>query len=101
MTEIAFSRNGISIRLPNERWGHIVQRHEVLADKKQFVLDTISSPSKILTGNEGALMAIRELEPDRWLVVVYQEDQGDGFVITAFLTRRINSLNRRQILWQP
>lgn len=100
MTEIAFSRNGISIRLPDERWDHIVQRHEVLVDKKQFVLYTISSPSKILAGNEGTLMAIRELEPDRWLVVVYREDQEDGFVITAFPTRRINSLNRRQILWQ-
>jgi hypothetical protein len=44
-------------------------------------------------------MALRELEPERWLVVVYREEQGDGFVITAFPTRRINSLNRRQQRW--
>ena len=39
---IALSRNGISIRLPNERWEHIVEWHNILADKQQFVLDTIS-----------------------------------------------------------
>ncbi len=96
---IAISHNGITIRLPDERWEHIVERHNVVADKQQFVLDTISNPDRILTGNEGALMALRELEPGRWLVVVYREDNNDGFVITAFPTRRINSLNRRQHLW--
>ena len=96
---ISFSRNGISIRLPDERWEHIIERHDVLAGKQQFVLDTISNPDRILAGNDGALMAVREIEPDRWLVVVYREENEDGFVITAFPTRRINSLNRRQQLW--
>jgi hypothetical protein len=96
---IATSRNGKTIRLPEERWEHIVERHNILADKQQFVLDTISNPDRILAGNEGALMALRELELNRWLVVVYREENEDGFVITAFPTRRINSLNRRQQLW--
>jgi hypothetical protein len=96
---ISLSRNGISIRLPDERWEHIVERHDVLADKQQFVLDTISHPDRILAGNDSALMAVREIELDRWLVVVYREENEDGFVITAFPTRRINSLNRRQQLW--
>jgi hypothetical protein len=96
---ITLSRNGITVRLPDERWEHIVERHDTLADKQQFVLDTISNPDRILAGNEGALMAVREIEPDRWLVVVYREENEDGFVITAFPTRRINSLNRKQQLW--
>jgi hypothetical protein len=96
---IATSRNGIIIRLPDERWEHIVERHNLLADKQQFVLDTIANPDRILVGDEDALMALRELEPGRWLVVVYREENDDGFVITAFPTRRINSLNRRQQLW--
>jgi hypothetical protein len=96
---ISTSRNGITIRLPDERWQHIVERHDILVDKQQVVLDTISNPDRILAGNEGALMALRELELNRWLVVVYREENEDGFVITAFPTRRINSLNRRQQLW--
>jgi hypothetical protein len=96
---IATSLNGITIRLPDERWEHIIERHNILADKQQFVLNTITNPDRILVGNEDALMALRELEPGRWLVVVYREENDDGFVITAFPTRRINSLNRRQQLW--
>lgn len=96
---IATSHNGIPIRLPDERWEHIVERHNLLADKQQFVLNTISQPMRILAGNEGALMAIQEMDPGRWLVVVYREEPEDGFVITAFPTRRINSLDRRQQIW--
>jgi hypothetical protein len=96
---IAISRNGLPIRLPDERWQHIIERHSILVDQQEFVLDTLSNPTRILDGNNGALMAMRELEPGRWLVVVYREDNEDGFVITAFPTRRINSLNRRQQRW--
>ncbi|MDX2240162.1 MAG: hypothetical protein NW224_05715 [Leptolyngbyaceae cyanobacterium bins.302] len=98
MDETALSQNGVAIRLPEERWTHIIDRHSVLIDKKQLVLDTITQPERILAGNEGALMAVREFEPGRWLVVVYREEVDDGFIITAFPTRRIHSLNRRQQL---
>ena len=49
--EIAISRNGVPIRLPDERWNHIIERHDVLADKKALVLETLSNPSRILAGN--------------------------------------------------
>jgi hypothetical protein len=96
---IAISRNGIPIRLPDDRWQHIIDRHNILTDQQQLVLDTLSNPTRILEGNDGALMALREIDPNRWLVVVYREDSSDGFIITAFPTRRINSLNRRQQKW--
>ncbi|BAW96269.1 hypothetical protein NIES970_11930 [[Synechococcus] sp. NIES-970] len=45
-------------------------------------------------------MAIREMEVGKVLVVVYKEETADdGFVITAFPTRRLNSLNRRHQIW--
>ena len=96
---IAISYNGIPIRLPEERWNHITDRHSTLSNQQQLVLDTLTNPTRILLGNDGALLALREIEPRRWLVVVYREDENDGFVITAFPTRRINSLNQRQQLW--
>lgn len=96
---IAISRNGISIRLPDDRWQHIIDRHSILANQQQLVLDTLENPTRILLGNDSAFLALREIEPKRWLVVVYREDKNDGFVITAFPTRRINSLNQRQQLW--
>ncbi len=96
---IAISRNGIPIRLPDDRWQPIIDRHNILTDQQQLVLDTLSNPTRILEGNDGAFMALREIEPNRWLVVVYREDSSDGFIITAFPTRQINSLNRRQQKW--
>jgi len=63
------------------------------------VLDTIENPSRILAGGEEELLAIQETEKDKFLVVIYSELNNDGFIITAFLTRRIKSLNRRKQIW--
>jgi len=71
----AISKSGVSIRLPEERWKHIIARHSALADQQSLVLVTITEPEIILDGNEGALMAIRTLEKGRVLVVVYKKSQ--------------------------
>lgn len=93
-----FQNNG-SIRLTAERWEHIMEEHGELADLQQQILQTVAEPTRILEGNAVALMATQELEPDKWLVVVYRETNGDGFIITAFLTRRVHSLEKRRQLW--
>ncbi len=66
------------------------------------VLETVNKPQAIYRGNEGALIATREIDPGKYLVVVYKEvaDQ-DGFIITAFLTRRVRQLERRNKIWPP
>lgn len=100
MDKIALSKNGVSIRLPDERWQHIIERHGGLNDKQDFLLEAIADPERIIIGNDGALMAVKEIEAGKVLVVVYKEETAeDGFVITAFPTRRINSLNRRIQIW--
>jgi hypothetical protein len=63
------------------------------------VLDTIAHPERIFQGREDELFAVRGIETGKWLVVVYREIDQDGFVITAFLTRRIRSLERRKLIW--
>jgi hypothetical protein len=54
---------------------------------------------RIYAGGAGELLAAREFETAKWLVVVYKELGDDGFVITAFLTRRITSVERRKQVW--
>lgn len=95
----ARSKNGLLIRLTEERWGHIIDEHGEISGLREAVLRTISEPERVLAGNEGALLAVRTEEPGKWLVVVYRELEEDGFVITAFLTRRFRSLDRRMQLW--
>ncbi|MFY9268860.1 MAG: hypothetical protein WAO55_03825 [Candidatus Manganitrophaceae bacterium] len=93
------SKNGIPIRLTDERWTHITEEHCELAGFRLEVLETISEPDRILAGGAGEKLAVRKLLLEKWLVVVYRELEKDGFIITAFVTRRIQSLNKRKQLW--
>ncbi|WP_119065329.1 hypothetical protein [Aggregatilinea lenta] len=93
------STSGKPIRLSNERWEHITKGHPELVNLKDRVLAAVEQPDRILSGNVGELLAVKEIESGKWIVVVYRELEADGFVITAFLTRRGRALDRRQQLW--
>ena len=99
MTETINSKNGVPIRLTDERWAHITEEHNELDGLRQEVLETVTNPTAIFAGNRGESLAVRELETGKYLVTVYRESQQDGFIITAFLTRKRQTLYRRQQLW--
>jgi hypothetical protein len=99
MTETVTSKNGVAIRLTDERWLHITEEHTELAGFKRDVLETVAAPERILAGGAGELLALKKQTDGKMLVAVYREEVGDGFLITAFLTRRETSLNRRKQLW--
>ena len=99
MTETVNSKNGVPIRLTDERWVHVTEEQSELAGLRLEVLETTANPTEIFAGNRGELLAVREVEPGKYLVVVYRESQHDGFIITAFLTRKVQTLRRRQQLW--
>jgi hypothetical protein len=99
MLNVVVSKNGLPIRLTDERWAHITEEHSELAGMRPDILEALAEPTRILAGGMGELLAIRELEPGKYLAVVYRELDGDGFVITAFLTRRARFFERRQQLW--
>lgn len=99
MTPTVISKNGLPIRLTDERWAHIIEEHGELSDMQSEVLETIDQPMRILAGGREECLAIREQEPGKFLVVVYRESESDGFVITAFLTRRMYALSRRRQKW--
>lgn len=99
LLETVNSRNGIPVRLTDERWAHISAEHQELVGLRREVLDTVANPARIFAGGAGELLAARQLATGKWLLVVYRELGHDGFVITAFLTRRIASLERRKQIW--
>jgi len=92
-------KNNLPIRLTDERWVHITEEHAELAGYRMDVLEAVADPERILTGYEGELLATRSQPDGKILVVVYRELLEDGFVITAFITRRAVSLNRRTQIW--
>lgn len=101
---IVTSRNGVPVRLTDERWQHISHRHPEMETMKDQVLETVSKPDMIQTGDFGELLTVR-LYPQtpltrKYLVVAYREvDALDGYILTAYLTRRPSS--RRDVLWKP
>jgi hypothetical protein len=97
----AKSINNVTIRLPDERWIHITEEHAEMAGYLYDVLGTIQEPLAIFEGNTGELLAAREIETGRYIIVVYREvNEEDGFVITAFLTKRWKQIERRKKIWQ-
>ena len=99
MLEIVYSRDGVPIRLTDERWAHIIEGHNELAGMRFDVLEAVAEADRVLQGRAGECLALKEYEPGKWLVAVYREVEKDGFIITAFLTRRIGSLDRRRQIW--
>jgi hypothetical protein len=99
MIEIVLSKNEVPIRLTDERWAHIVEEHCELAGMRLEVLETVANPSRILGGGAGEFLAVQEIHAGKKLVVVYREIGNDGFIITAFITSKTKSLNRRNQIW--
>jgi hypothetical protein len=72
MKEIVFSKNGFPIRLPDERWIHIVENHDDLAGHMDDVLEAIENPDFIIQGYNDASIALKEIRKDKFLAVVYK-----------------------------
>ncbi len=100
MTEKARSRNGIPIRLPDERWIHLTEGHSEMAGYYSEVLEAVEDPEAIYEGSSGELLAIKKMQSGKYIVVVYKEvSKTDGFVITAFLTSKMRQFERRKKVW--
>ena len=95
MIGVAVSKNGIPIRLTEERWYHIVENHDELAGLSDEVLLTVEDPDYIVKGWKDGLLAVRKFVGDK---VVYKELENDGFIITAFLTKKVNKILRRGVI---
>ena len=53
MLETVLSKNGVPIRLTDERWVHITEEHCELAGLRLEVLETVANPSRVLAGGNG------------------------------------------------
>lgn len=100
--QVADSVNGVPVRLTEERWQHISERHPEMGSEQEKILETIASPEKVLQGDSGELLAVRFYPQtpltSKFLVVAYREVAADdGFILTAYFTNRLST--RRVILW--
>ena len=96
--DIAYSVNGVPIRLTYERWFHITENHDDLASYYYEVLETVENPELLIKGNKGSLKAVRNMGKNKWLVVVYKEiSKEDGFIITAYF---LGERPKGDVIWK-
>ncbi len=96
--DIAYSINGVPIRLTHERWFHIIENHDDLASYFYEVLDTIEKPTFVFRGNKGTLKSTKNMGKKRWLVVIYREISiKDGFIITAYF---LDEKPKGKLIWK-
>ncbi len=95
--DIAYSINGVPIRLTQERWEHIIRNKPYMLPHHTQVLEAIERPVWVLRGYAGAIVAVLALGKEKHLHVVYKElSQRDGFVLPAFVARKVN---RSAVIW--
>lgn len=69
MTESVSSKNGVAIRLTDERWSHITEEHAELAGYRHEVLETIAEPERILCGLAGEHLALKKQKDGKLLLL--------------------------------
>lgn len=92
------SISGKRIRLTEERWEHIKQRHPEITTYLDNVLETITDPEIITFGWIDEQIAIKTFE-SQVLAVIFKEHGEEGFIITAFFTRSRKYFEKRGIIW--
>lgn len=60
--DVVQSKNGIPIRLAEERWLHITEEHSEMAGYYFDVLETVAEPEAVFGGSFGELLATKEIE---------------------------------------
>jgi hypothetical protein len=87
-----FTPQGFSVRVSLAYWDVITGRkHPVIRGREQDIQKTLESPEEVRVSQSDPAVYLfyREDRPGRWLCAVAKRLNGDGFLITAYLTDAI------------
>ncbi|MDO8126799.1 MAG: hypothetical protein Q6359_06185 [Candidatus Brocadiales bacterium] len=94
---------GKTVLLTAKQWFHIVESHDYMAGNMDKVMETVNTPDYIVRGSRGELLAVKHYVKtnisDKHCVVAYKEND-EGFVITAFMTSRPETIKDKGVIWQ-
>ena len=84
------SRLSKQIRVSKRYWESIVKKHESISGLEEQVKETLQNPVYIRVSKEDSQVFLYYMRYGKYyLCVVCRHLNGDGFVITAYLTDRI------------
>jgi hypothetical protein len=94
--------HGVPIRVNKERLAHIFSRHPEMQGYDELIVQSLGEPDFVQEGDFGEKLGIRRIsdeQPSKYIVAVYKEvEPVDGFLLTAYFTRRPTEW--RKILWK-
>ena len=82
--EFVYSKNGVQIRLTEERWVHIIEEHTEMAGYYYEVLEAITDPQSIYQGIKGEYIAIKPIEKGKYCGYLSRNRQGGWFYYHCF-----------------
>lgn len=90
------SKLGKIIQVSNEYWKFIISfKHPVMNGKEKLVKNALIGPDEIRQSKKDKAVFLYYKKHDSyWVCTVCKHLNGDGFVITAYLTDRIKEGNR-------
>ncbi|WP_111670027.1 hypothetical protein [Algoriphagus litoralis] len=100
---IVYSFDKIPIRIPTERWEHVILGHPEMIDFEIEVFETLSNPDVVFEGNNLEKIAVKDylINLGKIIVVVYKElNKEDGFLVTSFLTSKMSRLEKKKMIWK-
>ena len=80
---------GFRMRVTNAYWQRIVSiKHPTMAGRETTVQETLRQPDEVRVSRSDATVYLfyRTEQPGRWVCAVAKRLNGEGFLITAYLT---------------
>lgn len=92
-----------TILLTTKQWFHITESHDYMAGNMDKIIETVNAPDCLIKGLKGELLAIKHYPQtnisNKHCVVVYKENN-EGFIITAFMTSKPETIKNRGTIWR-
>jgi len=87
----ALSKLGIKVRVTHRHWQLIVeQKHPAIKGREKEIVETISDPLEIRRSRKDPAVYLYYRKVRKYFYcVVVRHLNGDGFIITAYLTKNI------------
>lgn len=87
-------KSGRKIRLTKKQWSQITRKHPQVASCYEEIIDTLESPLKMTQPFEGTKYYYYKYYkhrkvPEKYLKIIVNYLNGEGFVITALFDRKI------------
>ena len=85
------TKDGKLIRLTEKQWVHVKQRHPEIVNKLGDIQNAILNPTARIQHSDETTKFYKFIKNEnRYIMVAVRILNGDGFVITAYKTRRIS-----------